>query len=1070
LLALAPLDATAQDTDGDGLLDPVETNTGVYVDATNTGTDPLLLDSDGDNWDDGTEVTFGTDPTDPTSSLDADIGRLLAPDGGAGDLFGRVAFSSSGDTAIVGANGDDTAGGVIAGSAHVFVRDGGGTWNHQQQLLAPGGIGDERFGAWVALSSSGDTAIVGAYRDDTPGGANAGSAHVFTRDGGGTWNHQQQLLAPDGAANDFFGFPVALSSSGDTAIVGAYGDDTAGGANAGSAHVFTRDGAGSWTHQQQLLAPDGAGSDFFGYSAALSSLGATAIVGASRDNTASGTDAGSAHVFTRDGVGTWTHQQQLLAPDGAGSDGFGDSVTLSSSGDTALVGAGFDDTAGGSNAGSAYVFTRDGNGSWTFQQQLLAPDGAAGDKFGVSVALSSSGGAAIVGAYEDDTVGGIDAGSASMFTLGGAGVWTFYDQLLAPEGTAGDRFGGSVALTSLGDAAIVGSTTDDTAAGANAGSSYVFNFLDTDGDGLPDITDPDDDGDGLLDGDEVNVYSTDPLNPDSDSDGLSDGDEVNLYGTNPLSADSDGDGLSDSLDVAPTDGGDCRPINPQINIVWGHPTPFGLVHQNDPGLGHLYFLDNDPSLGLPGLSDTNPFMSPGRSAAAAATVASGLNSFFQFQKFGLPSTPNGPEISILGATDPLPTLGSPGSPSLIYLVSRPAIESIDPNFGPLEGFVWTGVNRFNRNCRGGQAAVIVDSIPASDADDYATFWERLAENVAHEAGHLYGLRHVLADGTAACVGEVPGSTPAVMDYYEDGGAFLFFVGADTGTPRPITEPPDCSGQETGDDHNPRYHYLRYVTNYPEPTLAGFPDSMTPGSWDLESVPLVSWRVQFGFVCITCNDPNQVFYDVRIIEVLPGDVEVVRHTYAALTLTELNQLVILLPESSGVRLTASTVDPATAPFPPPADVIIDPPVYPPPTAPPPGGSGHHRHPDYGGRTDTRHLRKQLGDNNAPVRDSLGRHLRPDGSRGAQRHPGFDEHLRASADGDRRPRRGPRTRVRHRARRGPGGAARPGTAAGNTAGLNSFTGRPRPKRGPTAPADPEPPGQREDRSAPAPKLSA
>jgi hypothetical protein len=70
------------------------------------------------------------------------------------------------------------------------------------------------------------------------------------------------------------------------------------------------------------------------------------------------------------------------------------------------------------------------------------------------------------------------------------------------------------------------------------------------------ITDADGDLDGLMNGDEVGVYGTDPLDPDSDDDGLSDGDEL-LEGTDPLDADSDGDGLGDAEEVGlgtdPTD-------------------------------------------------------------------------------------------------------------------------------------------------------------------------------------------------------------------------------------------------------------------------------------------------------------------------------------------------------------------------------------------------------------------------------------------------------------------------------------------------------------------------------------
>lgn len=60
---------------------------------------------------------------------------------------------------------------------------------------------------------------------------------------------------------------------------------------------------------------------------------------------------------------------------------------------------------------------------------------------------------------------------------------------------------------------------------------------------------PDSDGDGLLDGDEVLVYLTNPLNGDTDGDGLPDFNEVMQYGTNPSNPDSDGDGFNDFNEI-----------------------------------------------------------------------------------------------------------------------------------------------------------------------------------------------------------------------------------------------------------------------------------------------------------------------------------------------------------------------------------------------------------------------------------------------------------------------------------------------------------------------------------------
>jgi hypothetical protein len=389
------------------------------------------------------------------TSLEAKLGPEVTGDGAPNDTLGST-VALSGDTALVGAHGDDTAAGNSAGSVYVFTRSGS-TWSQQAKLTASDGATFDQFGRSVALS--GDTALVGAYTDTTAAGNYAGSAYVFTRSGS-TWIQQAKLTASDGATEDYFGYSVALS--GDTALVGAYSDDTPAGASAGSAYVFTRSGS-TWTEQAKLTASDGAASDAFGYSVALS--GDTALVGAYLDDTPADANAGSAYVFTRSGS-TWSEQTKLTASDGAANDYFGISVNLS--GDTALVGAYFDDTTAGTDRGSAYVFTRSGS-IWSEQAKLTASDGLAHSRFGYSVALS--GDTALIGTYVDYVVVGAPVGSAYVFTRSGS-TWSQQAKLTASNGAVFDQFGTSVALS--GETALVGSRFDDTAAGADAGSAHVI--------------------------------------------------------------------------------------------------------------------------------------------------------------------------------------------------------------------------------------------------------------------------------------------------------------------------------------------------------------------------------------------------------------------------------------------------------------------------------------------------------------------------------------------------------------------------------------------------------------------
>jgi hypothetical protein len=378
----------------------------------------------------------------------------------AGDRFGQ-SVAVSGDTVVVGADGEDSSSTGVnstpnesatdAGAAYIFVRSAG-VWT-QQAYLKPTAVGSTQvgdgFGQSVAVS--GDTVVVGASTEDSSttgvqagagapneSAANAGAAYVFVRNAG-VWT-QQAYLKPAAVGNtqagDFFGNSVAVS--GDTVLVGAlFEDSSSTGVNstpdelasfAGAAYVFVRN-AGEWT-QQAYLKPAAIGTtqagDKFGCSVALS--GDTVVVGANEEDSstlgvqagagtpddslgASG-NAGAAYIFMRS-AGVWT-QQAYLKPAAIGTtqaqDQFGWSVAVS--GDTVVVGANFEDSStlglqagagtpneSATNAGAAYVFVRSA-GLWT-QQAYLKPTAVgttqAGDQFGWSVAVA--GDTVVVGAY-----------------------------------------------------------------------------------------------------------------------------------------------------------------------------------------------------------------------------------------------------------------------------------------------------------------------------------------------------------------------------------------------------------------------------------------------------------------------------------------------------------------------------------------------------------------------------------------------------------------------------------------------------------------------------------------------
>ncbi|MHC4708044.1 MAG: FG-GAP repeat protein, partial [Planctomycetota bacterium] len=370
--------------------------------------------------------------------------KLTASDGTNLDYFGW-SVAASGDTVVIGAYGDDPS---ETGAAYVFRFDGS-NWSQEQKLTASDGADDDYFGYSVAIS--GDTAVIGAYRDDP----NGGSAYVFRFDGS-SWVQETKLTASDGAAGDWFGYSVAIS--GNTALIGAFGDDP-NGLGSGSAYIFRFDGS-SWSQEAKLVAFDGAENDYFGRAVAIS--GAAALIGAYGDD-ASGDESGSAYIFRYNGS-TWNLDTKIGASDGAANDEFGRSVAISA--DVAVIGAHKDDPSG-QDSGSAYVFGFDGS-TWSQNTKLLASDGQTLDYFAY-LAVAVSGDTTLVGAYAEDS-NGPDAGSAYIFASTSK---TWQEKLLTSDSADHDYFGSSADI--WGDRAIIGATGDDDN-GTNSGSAYIFRF------------------------------------------------------------------------------------------------------------------------------------------------------------------------------------------------------------------------------------------------------------------------------------------------------------------------------------------------------------------------------------------------------------------------------------------------------------------------------------------------------------------------------------------------------------------------------------------------------------------
>jgi hypothetical protein len=323
----------------------------------------------------------------------------------------------------------------------------------QTQLTVPDGAANDNYGFKVAID--GTTALVSAINAD----GTAGAVYAYTRDAAGAWTQGQKLKAGDAAAGDLFGMGLALQ--GDTAVIGASGRTIGANAAQGAVYVFTRS-AGTWTQQAELTNPAGSSSEQFGW--AVDVDGDTLAVAAPGEAVFGNPGQGALHVYTRSGS-IWTQQTRLTAADGNGNDYLGSSVALS--GDTVVAGVPGSNVGVNDSQGAAYVFKRT-DGSWALQAKLVAGDGVAGDGLGSSLAFEGS--TALVRS-QATVAGHLHQGAVYVFTRSGS-VWSPQVRLTPGDGAAEDQFGTSVALDS--GTALIGTGSKTIDGNAYQGAAYVY--------------------------------------------------------------------------------------------------------------------------------------------------------------------------------------------------------------------------------------------------------------------------------------------------------------------------------------------------------------------------------------------------------------------------------------------------------------------------------------------------------------------------------------------------------------------------------------------------------------------
>jgi FG-GAP repeat len=274
------------------------------------------------------------------------------------------------------------------------------------------------------------------------------------------FKQEAKLVGAGAIGGSFQGFSSALSRNGDTALVGGPSDASGMLNNRGAAWVFERL-RGVWSQQTKLVATDAIGNADQGFSVSLSSSGNTALLSGPFDNQS------AAWIFQRSFDREWKEQAKLVpagTPFGIES---GYSASISGDGNTAIIGAPF----ANSEIGGAFVFVRR-HSIWKQQAELVGTDVTGPfSTQGTAVALSGDGNTAVVGGFNDNNEanGGNGAGAAWVFERS-RGVWSQQAKLVGTGFVGAPMQGYSVSISDDGDTVIVGGPLDN----ADAGAAWVF--------------------------------------------------------------------------------------------------------------------------------------------------------------------------------------------------------------------------------------------------------------------------------------------------------------------------------------------------------------------------------------------------------------------------------------------------------------------------------------------------------------------------------------------------------------------------------------------------------------------
>jgi hypothetical protein len=376
-------------------------------------------------------------------------------------VFAGSAVDIYGERCLLGAPGYGTGGRVL-----FFERSAPQQWFEVEEIVGPGGGAADYYGSAVAIYST--FAAVGARETTVGADSRTGRVFIYRRVvflGSVAWVLDATIDNPSPDDDDLFGTAVDIDSVGGTITlaIGCPGDDLTGAAQAGRVRIYTRNADGSgWTLQDSVTMSTPQADANFGSSVCLD--GDRLLVGAPNEDVSGLSNAGAAYLFTRDGSdwGTGSRFTASATYRDAG-DLYGADVAIS--GNRIAIGVPGEDEGLETNAGAIFAYRL--SLFWIFEDRLLSFSPDAFDEIGEQIDMKA-----------DTLVAGDPSNNfCLLWHRGPSESWVQSFPFVATEPPKSDShsFGSDVALTSNGEYVLIGDAADDLEPDAGgAGSAYIF--------------------------------------------------------------------------------------------------------------------------------------------------------------------------------------------------------------------------------------------------------------------------------------------------------------------------------------------------------------------------------------------------------------------------------------------------------------------------------------------------------------------------------------------------------------------------------------------------------------------